>query len=399
MFNNTHKIWCMKRRAEIRRTIVLFFVTLLTAAQAAETPQLQFNELPTRETRISWPILESQPAPDGLRPCCALGFDLEVQVLGIPVPFYHLDNIIDADTLGHHHYNNGTFSVAINLLSLNDERNGLLYTHRGGIIDMAHVRDTADNTLYLFSQILPRLGRSWQLDLGPELALRRISFSAFTRPKDAAQRYTLAAYLAGNLAFKLAVWHEIAQWYGYQSVPGFSEAVSAFSPEDLYSNLLGARLSTELILQGQAASLASFNRAMSDQLPIALAQFGPESAEKTRQQLSGLDGDWWDSSRRLPDKFLVLKRNYDTSDSRLPSPVPFERSAPLRLLLPARVLGFKLTSLAELQLWPGNAQHNLSVPARYYTPDDFLMLAQHAHTEDTRQEQILGKSNKVEVEH
>ncbi|PBD34343.1 hypothetical protein CK247_30710, partial [Klebsiella pneumoniae] len=33
---------------------------------------------------------------------------------------------------------------------------------------------------------------------------------------------------------RIAQWHEIAQWYGFQSVPGFSEEISAFSPEDLW---------------------------------------------------------------------------------------------------------------------------------------------------------------------
>ncbi len=34
-----------------------------------------------------------------------------------------------------------------NLLGLSEEQNGLIYTRRGGFIDIAHVRDTADNYL------------------------------------------------------------------------------------------------------------------------------------------------------------------------------------------------------------------------------------------------------------
>ncbi len=34
-----------------------------------------------------------------------------------------------------------------------------------------------------------------------------------------------------------------------------------------------------------------------------------------------IDGDWWNSRRRVPDKFLVLKRNYDLQENRLPTPV------------------------------------------------------------------------------
>lgn len=65
--------------------------------------------------------------------------------------------------------------------------------------------------------------------------MRRVQLNAFTPPPGVRQRYQLAAWLAGHLAFEIAQWHEIAQWYGFQSVPGFSEEISAFSPEDLYS--------------------------------------------------------------------------------------------------------------------------------------------------------------------
>ncbi|MCW1000679.1 DUF4056 domain-containing protein, partial [Streptococcus anginosus] len=66
-----------------------------------------------------------------------------------------------------------------------------------------------------------------------------------------------------------------------------------------------------------------------------------------------LDGDWWNSQRRVPDKFLVLKRNYDMSDDRLPTPVPFERTTPWRLTLPQTVDGFSLAELGQLQIHPG----------------------------------------------
>jgi hypothetical protein len=48
---------------------------------------------------------------------------------------------------------------------------------------------------------------------------------------------------------------------------------------------------------------------------------------ETESMFRKLDGDWWNSQRRVPDKFLVLKRNYDMSDDRLPTPVPFEDDA------------------------------------------------------------------------
>ncbi len=38
-----------------------------------------------------------------------------------------------------------------------------------------------------------------------------------------------------NGTWRVTLWHEIATWFGYQSVSGFSERPSTFSIEDRYS--------------------------------------------------------------------------------------------------------------------------------------------------------------------
>lgn len=371
------------------RLMTLFCLLLLSPMLPAKPLETLMTSQPTRSSPLAWPVTAPLEPPDGLRPCCAFGYNLKAQVLGIPVPFYQVGNVVDADQLGEHHYNDSSFNAVGNLLGLSSEHLGIVYTHRGGFIDIAHVRDTSDNTLFLFSQILPRLGQQWHIDLGPELAKRRIQLNAFTPPQDAAQRYTLAAYLAGELAFQMAAWHEVAQWYGFESVPGFSEEVSAFSPEDLYSNLVGARLTVEIILQGGAVSVATYDRSVETLLPAALHQLGAVSIDETERQFDGIDGDWWNSHRRLPEKFLVLKRDYHTASDRLPSQPPFEVTAPQRLTLPLQVAGFTLAELGELQLWPGDAMHNLPFPSHYYRPQDFNGQAMHARALDAQQ--ILEK--------
>ena len=322
------------------------------------------------------------PPPDGLRPCCAFGYDLNAEALGVPIPFYRLNNVVEADTLGRHRYNDSLFGALASLAGLGNEHNGVLYTRRGGFIDMAHVRDSADMTAYIFSHLYPRLGQAFQLNLGDELAQRHLVFNAFTPPEEAQERYTLAAYLAARLAFQVAAWHEIAQWYGYESIRGFSEGVSAFSPEDLYSNLLGTRLALNLILNGHLASLGQYDAAMMTLLPQALCQLQAQPAVLTRFQFDMLDGRWWDSRQAVPQKFLVLKRNYNTADDRLPTPVPGELAPPLRLMLPTRLYHYDLASLGELRLLTGSAMKRLPAPSRYYTWHDFDRLADFAREQD-----------------
>lgn len=352
-------------------------------AAIALVPDLQTR--PALVAARDWPVTAPLHAPNGLRPCCAFGYDLQAELLGIPVPFYMLNNVVEADRLGEHHYNDSTFGAVANLAGLSSEIDGLIYTHRGGFIDLAHVRDTADNTLFLFSHIWPRLGLNGIISLGDELGERRIVLNAFTAPSDPVQRYRVALALAARLAFQLAAWHEVAQWYGYESVPGFSEGISAFSPEDLYSNLLGARLAIDAILAGHASSVASYKLAMQTIIPQALHQLEAVSAVETRFHFDMLDGNWWNSHRRVPEKFLVLYRNYQTGDDRLPSMVPGEQALPLRLSLADKVDGLSLDDLGELQIWPGSSMRNLPAPQNYYTYRDFPALALHARAQDAQE--------------
>lgn len=353
----------------------------LVAGVAAANDSL----LPVEQARRVSPVVEHLVAPEALRPCCAFGYDLNVRAIGVPIPVYQIGNVLTLDTLGHHHYNDSALAALKDLVGLSDEKSGLIYTHRGGFIDIAHVRDTADNTFYLFSKIYPKLGQQWRFFYSEELGLRRIQLNAFTPPASMPQRYTLAAWLAGKMAFELAQWHEIAQWYGFQSVPGFSEEISAFSPEDLYSNLLGARLAINVILEGNAGSVDEYNRAMDAQIHRALVGLGVVTRQETEKMFRDVDGDWWNSKRRVPDKFLVLKRNYTLHDNRFPTPVPFERAQPYELHMPASLDGFSLPALGELQIYPGRHMERLPPPKGYYTPSQFQSLADKAQAADRTQ--------------
>ncbi|AYA42367.1 DUF4056 domain-containing protein [Xenorhabdus nematophila] len=362
---------------------------LLMACQGKPEPLNPVEPVLTSDTheqaQEEWTALSPISPPEGLRACCVFGYNIKAKLGGIPVPFYNIDNIVEAGKLGEHHYNDSVLGASAALLGVSDEKIGLLYTHKGGFVDISHVRDTADYTLFLFSQIYARLGQKWELTLDNELAARKIHFFAFTPPEDPAERYTLSVYLATKLAFKLAVWHEIAQWYGYQSVPGFPESVSAFSPEDLYSNLLGARLALTLILEGHASSVSQFSAAIAKILPTALSELGDYSRSGTKEMFDSVDGLWWNSYQRIPEKFLVLHRNYDIQDNRYPLMPSGKENFALRLALPEYYLHFSLDKLAEFQLWPTNAMKNLPAPKQYWTAEDFKMLVEKAQDEDARQ--------------
>ncbi|EMD0832212.1 DUF4056 domain-containing protein [Morganella morganii] len=375
----------------------IVMMVLLSGCQSrmADVPVIRADLSPqTTETAAqAFPVAGEVSAPDGLRPCCAFGYDLRAKLGPVPVPFYTIGNVLTAADLGEHVYNDSFWFGVAEVIGLSNENLGIIYSRHGGFIDIAHVRDTADYTYYLFTQIYPHLGEARMLILSDELSSRRIQFRRFTPPQDPAERYTLSVYLAARLAFRLAAWHEIAQWYGYHSVPGFSEEISAFTPEDLYSNLLGARLAITLLLQGHGGSVADFNRGMEGILPQALAQLDAQPAAVTRQMFDSIDGLWWDKRQRVPEKFLVLRRDYSVSDDRLPSQPAQETAAGARLALPQYYRGWSLADLASFELWRTNSPGNLPVTALPFTEKDFPALTAHAAAEDKKTAPVSVQRN------
>jgi hypothetical protein len=251
-----------------------------------------------------------------LRPCCAFGSDLGASIAGlVPIPGYRVPNILGREHVGPHSYDSGMVSVAVDGRvdpAFDREHNGLVYTCRGGFIDTAHVRDYADWAIYLTAQIARRASSGGSFELSDEAGRRRVHVEPL--PTEAIDRFglsTVVANLGQWLAFQLSIWHEIATWYDYASVPGFSERASAFSPEDLYSNALGIRLVMAVVYTLDGRSEFTFNRAIDHWFDQSLVLLGAVPRELGQEVARALDGLWWDSSRRLPDPMLVKRRNLE----------------------------------------------------------------------------------------
>lgn len=130
------------------------------------------------------------------------------------------------------------------------ERNGIVYTCRGGHIDLAHLRNVADWTGYLASKSYWHINKEsegFSFTLGDEAAC----FVEIKYPdnwkdmSDDDRSYAakeVSFRLGQYLAYQFSVWHEIVTWFGYKSTGLYPEFQSAFSWEDTYSNLLGSRI-------------------------------------------------------------------------------------------------------------------------------------------------------------
>jgi hypothetical protein len=241
----------------------------------------------------------SYPPPRIIRPCCAFGADLKIWI----IPGTKYNDIVSVENIGLHKY-----------LGNSSEGNGILYSRRGGFIDMGHVRDQADWTAYLYSQILISQQKGEVIiHLGHEGGLKTLKLNV---PPDLDESDALL--LAARIAYNLSIWHEIATWFGCSSVPLVSEKFSAFSIEDTYSNLLGATLGMKAI-----KSDLPYEKAMSSLVQQTLDTLGVvTNGNETYLAMEAVRNIWWTRNKPLPNWKMMLERQLDVYSCQIPWLVP-----------------------------------------------------------------------------
>jgi hypothetical protein len=264
------------------------------------------------------------PVRRRLRPCCAFGSDIGVRVGLLAVPGIAIGNLRSADDIGHHSYDSGR---ARDGHSAGREKNGLVYTCRGGFIDTAHVRDYVDWTLFLSTLIGRALETGVVFEFADDEGGRRRLVLEPVDPELVRTngRRELAIGMAQWAAYQLSLWHEIATWYGWSSFEAFSERASAFSPEDVYSNVVGIKMAGPVIWQGTAFSEDTYNAAVDQWIDQALHYLGALDRAYAVRAAESVDQLWWDSNARLPDARLVLRRNIQGGSTVWPWTVPTDR--------------------------------------------------------------------------
>jgi hypothetical protein len=334
------------------------------------------------------------PVREHLRPCCAFGYNLRARLAFLPILGYRLENLKTIEEIGPHHYDSGVVTVGSDGDLVSDERNGLVLTCRGGFIDTAHVRDYADWTIYFASRLFEQLPYGTTIELSNEAGKRRVVLEGidpeFLRRHDPV---SLTMAIAQWLAFQLSIWHEIATWYGWSAVPGYPEKLSAFSPEDLYSNVLGTKIALAAAFERAARSEALYDRSVDAWLRAVADFLGPVSKETAIEAMRSLEGVWWSPAARLPDPGVVLRRNLSIGETVTPWLVPQALvsealsalllrecggwPSPLSLTIPSTLEGTPLRTLAtlEVQVEPAIAnQPPFDALGPSVTQDDFPVI-------------------------
>lgn len=261
----------------MKRVILLLLFPFLSWARP---PELPFNNRPPGKV---------------IRTCCAFGVDVKMNM----IPFAKVTSISAPSHLGFHKY-----------LGSKQENNGIIYTHRGGFIDMGHLRDIADFTAYFYNLMIKNRDQGLSnFKLGNEAGQKMISFQI---PKHFSNKDI--ALLAGRLAYDLSIWHEMATWFGASYIPFIPERYSSFSIEDAYSNLLGVHIAIQAILSEQ-----DYEQSMTELIQSTLHKLeAVETIDETKEAMNLVKDNWWSSLVKMPNRKVMLMREFECLEKAQP---------------------------------------------------------------------------------
>jgi len=208
----------------------------------------------------------------------------------------------DPNQLGRHSYGPGV-----------GEGFGIFYTLRGGSIDLDHVRGTADLTRWAYVRAYKTLregGSGFTVSPSFEWTTNKIKleYPANWKQLPQAERDKIARQaaliIAPTVGYNSMIWHEMLTWKGTHFMFIEPEFTSAFSWDDLYSDLTGAMLATEAVKSGNVAT-SDYNRAMTKLIQQEFETLQVVSKEKAIAITESVRGTWHETGR-------LMKRNMDT---------------------------------------------------------------------------------------
>lgn len=212
-------------------------------------------------------------------------------------------------------------------LFLIGDQTGMLYTLRGGHIDLAHVRGPADQTEKAYDKAYDCIVKgkgSFTVKPAWERITNKVEFEypPNWNQTPSVQRHRIAREIALKVApvvgYNSSLYHEMLTWKGAKFFLIEPEFKSSFSWEDLYSNIMGAWVAVDALKLGGDFD-DNFTRLLNREL-TKLQVVPKQQAERITESVRG---KWYTSGT------LKLK-NMDSyvDDDVSPCIVPGYSSAP-----------------------------------------------------------------------
>jgi hypothetical protein len=275
---------------------------------------------------------------------------------GLPWPGpFTLFALADPNHLGHHAYDFQSGAP--------EADRGILYTTRGGFIDIAHARKTIDLCKYVAVRAEFALLNDWNAfqvkSLEPSTYVVHLEYPAFWTSLPPAEKKTLAHELSIRIGQRMAMlivtWHETLTWFGYQSTPIISEWPSAFTWDDTGAHAFGVMVGGRALHDSR-----DWDDAVTDAINVALKELGVVSPQECANAIDRVKGIWWSDSGPLKRQ-IELGWNGETLDAWLvPDGSRGRGAAPHRYILPQldNVLGHNCSGLLHIVLSPNVFETN-----------------------------------------
>jgi len=225
------------------------------------------------------------------------------------IPLFPITAFINPENFGIHSYSKPG----------RKEKNGCIYSCRGGFIDFSHLRAAVDWTVYLTFKILTDPA---DIELAPESGTLHLHF---TNTDELSTKEI--ADMAQKIAFERLEWHEAASWHYHPPYHIRTDQQSAFTPEDTYSNFLGTEIGKKIALRIlNNFETKPFAEIATEEIAKEVDALMPMSTKKESKEAYDIvdrnkqmklpaeernNDVWWDSNILFRDQRYVFKRDID----------------------------------------------------------------------------------------
>ena len=173
------------------------------------------------------------------------------------------------------------------------EKNGQIYTKRGGQIDTDHLRKASDFTKFFSEEIYEKLMKNeekFTMEMRePSKYFIELNYPSNWQNLSQIEKERKAKDISIDLGAYITntgcTWHEIITWHGWNTIFIHSEFDSAFSCEDNYSNILGVYLAEKVLRESPQDFNKGLTKALYEELQRLNAQ-PPSIAKKAIKTMS-----------------------------------------------------------------------------------------------------------------
>jgi len=185
---------------------------------------------------------------------------------------------------------------------------GILYTLKAGSFDPDHRSGCARKTYNTYQKAYATLiSKGSGFSMSDEGSTDKVEFTypANWSQVSEAQKKELALEIGEYVAFNFMVWHEMLTWKDARLFLGLSDFESAFSWEDIFCDLYGAKVAIQAIKMG-----GGFEKNVTDLTRKQLQDWQVVPMQRASEITHSVEGSWW---KREPISIHsnILMRNMD----------------------------------------------------------------------------------------